>query len=226
MDASALFQLIAVGSTAGIVAQFLILVPYLRAAGIRFRPRFDWRGVGLGHTLHLGVWTILFVIVNQIAYVVVVRLASSGTACAPDGTGITVYSNVMLVVMVPHSIITVSLATAILPRLSAAAATQDMRRLAATLGSTLRTAPGSSRPVAALGWMVAPWPARTAAISSDSPSTSASTVGARRRRANAVSMSARSPWLPDGRINGRRVSSASRTCGPGGMPGRPGAPMT
>ena len=67
----------------------------------------------------------LFVIVNQIAYTVVVRLASSGTAEAVGrageqaGTGYTVYSFAFLIVMVPHSIITVSLATAMLPRLSA-----------------------------------------------------------------------------------------------------------
>ena len=64
----------------GIALQFLILVPYLRAAGFHYRPRFDFRGTGLGHTLRLGIWTVLFVVVNQIAYTVVVRLASSGTA--------------------------------------------------------------------------------------------------------------------------------------------------
>ncbi|WP_370289321.1 murein biosynthesis integral membrane protein MurJ [Nocardioides sp.] len=139
-----------VGSTLGIAAQLLILVPYLRAAGVRYRPRFDIRGVGLGQTFRLGVWTVLFVIVNQIAYVVVVRLASSGPACDPSGTGITVYSNVMLVVMVPHSIITVSLATAILPRLSASAAGGDLPALARTLGGTLRTALVVVVPVAAV----------------------------------------------------------------------------
>ncbi|MCX6398754.1 MAG: murein biosynthesis integral membrane protein MurJ [Propionibacteriales bacterium] len=143
-------SLLGIGSTLGIVAQLVILVPYLRAAGVRYRPRFDFRGVGLGQTFKLGVWTVLFVIVNQIAYVVVVRLASGGTAGADDGTGITIYSNVMLVVMVPHSIITVSLATAILPRLSAAASTGDVGRLATTLGSTLRTALVVVVPFAAL----------------------------------------------------------------------------
>lgn len=142
--------LLGIGSTLGIAAQLLILVPYLRSAGIRYRPRFDVRGVGLGQTFRLAVWTVLFVIVNQVAYVVVVRLASDGTASASDGTGITIYSSVMLVVMVPHSIITVSLATAILPRLSAAAAADDLGALATTLGSTLRTALAVVVPFAAL----------------------------------------------------------------------------
>ena len=122
-----------IGSTLGIVVQFLVLVPYLKAAGFRYRPRFDFRGTGLGHTLRLGVWTVLFVVVNQVAYTVVVRLASSGTVerhrgAAAEGTGYTIYSNSFLLTMVPHSIITVSLATAMLPLLSTYAAEGEPRR--------------------------------------------------------------------------------------------------
>ena len=132
-----------IGSTLGIAVQLLVLIPYLKRAGFTFRPRFDFRGSGLGHTFRLGVWTVLFVVVNQIAYTVVVRLASSGTTgtgCdgTDPGTGYTVYSNSFLLVMVPHAIITVSLATAVLPRLSAAAADSDLRRLADSLTSTIR----------------------------------------------------------------------------------------
>jgi putative peptidoglycan lipid II flippase len=136
------------GATLGIAVQVLILVPFLRRAGVRFRPRYDFRRTGLGHTLRLGIWTVLFVVVNQIAYTVVVRLASGGTAhggcghtvTSPDATGYTVYSGAFLFVMVPHAIITVSLATAILPRLSAKAADGDLSGLAGTLAGTLRTA--------------------------------------------------------------------------------------
>jgi len=143
--------LLGLGSTLGIAVQLLILLPFLRRAGFRFRPRFDFRGTGLGHTLRLGTWTVLFVIVNQVAYTVVVRIASSGTAdgfanaCArgaaagASGTGYTIYSNAFLLTMVPHSIATVSLATAMLPRLSAYAADADLRGVARSVASTLRT---------------------------------------------------------------------------------------
>ncbi len=134
--------LLGLGSTLGIAVQLLVLLPVLRAAGVRLRPRFDLRGTGLGHTLRLGIWTVLFVVVNQVAYTVVVNLASSGPALAPGepATGYTVYSFSFLVVMVPHSIVTVSLATAALPRLSDQAAAGDRAGLAATLSSTLRSA--------------------------------------------------------------------------------------
>ena len=61
------------GSTLGIAVQLLVLVPFLRAAGFHYRPRFDFKGTGLGHTLRLGLWTVLFVVVNQVAYAVVVQ---------------------------------------------------------------------------------------------------------------------------------------------------------
>lgn len=147
--------LLGLGSTAGIVAQFVILLPYLRGVGYRFRPRWDFRDAGLGHTLRLGLWTVLFVIVNQIAYTVVVRLASGGTASSALGgvvsaTGYTVYSQSFLIIMTPHSVVTVSLATAILPLLSARADGTDLTRLAHPLAGALRTALAVILPFAAL----------------------------------------------------------------------------
>ncbi len=142
--------LLGVGSTVGILVQLLVLLPYLRKAGFTFRPRFDFAGAGLGHTFRLAVWTVLFVVVNQVAYTVVVRLASGGTADGGDGTGYSVYSSTFLIVMVPHSIVTVSLATAVLPALSARAADGDLAALATSLASTLRTALAVVVPFAAL----------------------------------------------------------------------------
>ena len=135
--------LLGLGSTLGIVAQLVVLVPYLRSAGLVYRPRYDFRGTGLGHTLRLGGWTVLFVVVNQIAYAVVVYLASSGPAEAAhnaDATGYTIYANTFLIMMVPHSVVTVSLATAVLPRLSRYAAGGDLQGLGRTLGVALRSA--------------------------------------------------------------------------------------
>jgi putative peptidoglycan lipid II flippase len=150
--------LLGIGSTVGIVVQFLVLVPYLRATGFSYRPRFDFRGTGLGHTLRLGVWTVLFVVVNQVAYTVVVRIASSGTVGATggggpgssEGTGYTIYSNSFLLTMVPHSIITVSLATAMLPLLSSYAAEGNLAAVGRSVAGTLRSAYALVVPVAVL----------------------------------------------------------------------------
>lgn len=141
--------LLGLGATAGIAVQFLVLLPFLKRAGFRYRPRFDFRDTGLGRTLRLGTWTVLFVIVNQIAYTVVVRLASTGTAESAGGTGYTIYSNSFLLVMVPHAIITVSLATAVLPRLSRHAADAAPAELGRELGGVMRTTYAALLPILA-----------------------------------------------------------------------------
>jgi putative peptidoglycan lipid II flippase len=140
--------LLGLGSTLGIVLQFLLLLPVLHKAGVRFRPRFDFRGAGLSQTAKLGMWTVLFVVVNQVAYTIVVNLASEGSGAG--GTGYTVYSNSFLVTQVPHSIITVSLATAILPLLSRHGAAGELPELGRTLSRQLRNALAIVIPIAAL----------------------------------------------------------------------------
>jgi len=136
--------LLGLGSTFGIAVQTAVLVPYLRKAGFHYRPRFDFRGVGLGHTLRLGMWTLFFIVANQIAYFVVTRLgnganveaAKSGTG----GAGSTIYNIGYLISQMPHGIITVSLATAMMPTLSALAADRRLPRMRLELGRTLRIA--------------------------------------------------------------------------------------
>lgn len=132
------------GSTLGIAVQALVLLPLVHRAGVRLRPRTDLRGVGLGKAGRLGLWTVGFVLLNQLAYVVVVRLATGATAqAAVSGSdaavGVTVYSYAFLLVMVPHSIVTVSLATALLPRMSAHAAEGSLAAVRDDLVEALRT---------------------------------------------------------------------------------------
>ena len=117
--------LLAGGTTLGVALQALVLLPVLRARGFAWRPRFDFRGAGLGKAGELAKWTLLFVLVNQLAYLVVVRLATgAGKEAAlahQTAADYVAYANGYLVLMLPHSIITVSVVTALLPRMSAAA---------------------------------------------------------------------------------------------------------
>jgi len=114
------------GMTAGVALQALVLLPVLRRTGFRFTPRFDFRGAGLGKARDLAKWSLLFVLVNQLAYVVIVNLAARVDKEAQDaisyGVGYTAYAYAYLTFILPHSIITVSVVTALLPRMSAAAA--------------------------------------------------------------------------------------------------------
>jgi putative peptidoglycan lipid II flippase len=144
--------LLGLGSTAGIVVQTAVLVPFLRRAGFVFRPRFDFRGVGLGHTLRLGGWTLLFILVNQVAFIVTQRLGTRGTLAGAESgenaAGSAVYEIGFLVSQVPHGVITVSLATAVIPTLAALAADARHDRMRLELGRTLRLALAIIAPLA------------------------------------------------------------------------------
>jgi putative peptidoglycan lipid II flippase len=136
--------LLGFGSTVAIALQAVVLVPYLRRAGFRYRPRFDFRGVGLNRTFRLGVWTLLFILVNQIAYILITRLAAGadidGTIDGKPASGLAVYSLGFVVSQLPHGVITVSLATAIIPTLAALANERRYRRFRLELGRTVRMA--------------------------------------------------------------------------------------
>jgi putative peptidoglycan lipid II flippase len=117
------------GTTAGIAVQALALLPALRAARFRFRPRFDWRGAGLTRPMRSAGWLVLLVLTNQAAFWVTTRLATTAGLQAQsagiEGAGFSAYNNAYILWAVPHGIVTVSLMTALLPRMSAAAADGD-----------------------------------------------------------------------------------------------------
>ena len=132
-------RLLGIGTTLALAVQALALIPYAMAAGFRFRPRFDWRGTGLRKSVNAARWTLLFVLTNLAASTVVTRLASAADAARPrDGVGYTAYSYAQQIWMLPQSIVTVSLVTALLPRMSRAATEHRLDDLRADLSRALR----------------------------------------------------------------------------------------
>ncbi|GAA1512574.1 hypothetical protein GCM10009730_16830 [Streptomyces albidochromogenes] len=141
------------GTTAGIAVQALALLPALRAARFRWRPRFDWRGSGLTRPLRAAGWLVLLVLTNQAAYWVVTRLATSAGERAlaqgiDGGAGFSAYNNAYLLWAVPHGIVTVSLVTALLPRMSGAAAEGDGPAVRRDVSYALRTSAAAVVPAA------------------------------------------------------------------------------
>ncbi|WP_420803275.1 murein biosynthesis integral membrane protein MurJ [Streptomyces spiramyceticus] len=132
-------QLLGIGTTAGIALQALALIPFVRAAGFRFHPRFDWRGTGLGKSVHAAKWTLLFVLANQVALIVITNYANAADQELPQaGAGYSAYTYAQTIWMLPQSIVTVSLVTALLPRMSKAAAEGRIPDLRADLSQALR----------------------------------------------------------------------------------------
>ncbi|MFG1986811.1 murein biosynthesis integral membrane protein MurJ [Streptomyces albidoflavus] len=132
-------RLLGIGTTAGVALQALALVPFARTAGFRFRPRFDWRGTGLGRSVHAAKWTLLFVLANQVALTVVTHFANAADQELPEaGAGYTAYMYAQTIWLLPQSIVTVSLVTALLPRMSRAVAEGRVGDLRADLTRGLR----------------------------------------------------------------------------------------
>lgn len=145
-------RLLGIGTLLGLVVQSLAMIPYLKAAGFSFRPRFDWKGHGLGKAAKLAKWTILFVLANQAGLIVVTQLATAaGAASAADGNegaGILGYNNALLIWQMPQAIITVSVMAALLPRLSRSAHDGDLSAVRDDLSHGLRTSAVAIVPIA------------------------------------------------------------------------------
>jgi putative peptidoglycan lipid II flippase len=131
--------LLGAGTTLALAIQALALIPFARAAGFRFRPRFDWRGTGLGKSISAARWTLLFVLTNLVASTVVTRYASAADTALPNGgVGFSAYTYAQTIWSLPQSVITVSLVTALLPRMSQAVAEHRLDDMRGDLSRALR----------------------------------------------------------------------------------------
>ena len=146
--------LLGIGTTAGVVVQAAILVPVLGRAGYRWRPRFDWKGQGLGKAAKLAGWTVGLVLVNQITYIVITRLAAQANvdaaASGATAAGITTYQKAHLVFMLPHSVITISIVTALLPALSRLAHEGKLKEVGEDVAGAMRLVAALVVPIAAM----------------------------------------------------------------------------
>lgn len=118
---------LAAGTTLGVVAMTLALWPSLRAMGFRWHLRFDWRHETVRRLVGLARWVALYVVVNQIAYFVIILLNGH------VGVGsYVIYSQAFIFFSLPHAIVAVSIFTALLPGMSerwSAGALQGVREL-------------------------------------------------------------------------------------------------
>jgi len=131
-------QIAVLGGTAtlGVAVQALALLIPLRRIGFRYRPRFGWRGVGLGSAGRVAGWTFAAAVVSQLAFVVTARAVNG--AGADGGPAQAAYGNAYLLFVLPHSLITVSLVTALFTRMSQAAAGDDVAGVRRDLSLGLR----------------------------------------------------------------------------------------
>ncbi|GAA0837178.1 murein biosynthesis integral membrane protein MurJ [Streptosporangium amethystogenes subsp. fukuiense] len=129
--------LLGLGTTAGIVAQCVVLVIALHRVGFRFRPRFDLRNAGLGEMGRTAVWTFAYVGISQLGFLVTTKLATGAGERAP-GAGNAAYAYAYQLFQLPYGIIAVSVITAMLPRMSRGVAEGRLETVRAEFSSGVR----------------------------------------------------------------------------------------
>jgi len=130
-----------IGTTLGIAAQAIVLIPIMIRAGYKWNFSRHWRGVGLGKSGRLAGWTIALVIATQLGFIVIARLATAANVSATeagDPAGLVTYTSAYLVMMIPHGIVTVSIVTAQLPNLSRQVHAGMSRLAGLEIGHTMR----------------------------------------------------------------------------------------
>lgn len=135
--------ILGIGTTLGVVAQTLILVPAIRRSGVKLR--LQW---GLDARLrkfgNMAVAIVLYVAVLQIGLIVTYRIASAASA-----DGVSVYATQWQLLQLPYGVLGVTILTAIMPRLSRNAAADDTHAVIDDLSLATRLTMVSLVPVIA-----------------------------------------------------------------------------
>jgi putative peptidoglycan lipid II flippase len=106
-------QLLGVGTTLGIIAQTIALVPALRRVGFRWQPRVDFRRGEIAEIGRMAGWMFAYIAATQVAFLVTTRVASSANI-----RGITEYTYAWQLFQLPYAVVGISVITALLPRMS------------------------------------------------------------------------------------------------------------
>ena len=108
-----------IGTTAGIAAMALVLVPAVRKAGLEFRPSFQLRHPAIRQLLTMSMWTLGYVVANQVAVVVIRNLSGPGTGESAA------YFQAFTFFVLPHGLLAMSIATTFVPEMARAVGRKD-----------------------------------------------------------------------------------------------------
>ncbi|WP_242636275.1 murein biosynthesis integral membrane protein MurJ [Myceligenerans salitolerans] len=139
-------MLLAGTATLGIASQALVLLVPLMRSGFVWRFRLGFRGIGLRSAGSVVGWTFAAVVLEQLGVLYLTRVASqSGAQNAVAGelatatAGNAAYTQALMIYLLPHSLVTVSIATALFTGLSRAAANGETDKVRSDLSLGLRT---------------------------------------------------------------------------------------
>jgi putative peptidoglycan lipid II flippase len=110
------------GATVGIASMAVVLVAAMLRSGLVYRPRLELRHPAVRRLAAMSVWSIGFVVANQVALVVVRNLADPGSGDA------SAYFDAFTFFVLPHGLLAVSIATTFQPELAKSVAERDRSR--------------------------------------------------------------------------------------------------
>ena len=129
------------GTTLGVIVQALLVIPAVKKTQFHLKIKFGLHG--LGKSFSLAGWTLVYVLISQLGYLVTVSVATSAAirsakAGIDTGVGITPFQNAYYVMMLPYGIVTISLITALLPHISELAIKKDIEGVKSELIRAIR----------------------------------------------------------------------------------------
>ncbi|MCL1871496.1 MAG: murein biosynthesis protein MurJ [Promicromonosporaceae bacterium] len=132
--------LLAGTATLGIAAQSAILLVALRRGGFKWTLRFGMRGIGLRSAGKVVGWTLAAVALEQVGLIYLKNVTSAAGESGPGIAGNAIFSNALTIYLLPHSLVIVSIITALFPRMSMAAAVRDLDGVRSAMSTGLRSA--------------------------------------------------------------------------------------
>lgn len=126
-------------TTLGIALQGICLIWPLWKSGFRYRPRFGWRGYGFSDMSRMTGWTVAALVISQAYGLLSTRVMAPGDTLGASVPGNGVNAWAYTIYILPHSIITTSIVSALFPAMSRAHESGDLREMRRRVVSGLTT---------------------------------------------------------------------------------------
>lgn len=132
--------------TIGVAFQAIVLFIPLARIGFTYRPSFGIQGIGLRSMGSIAGWSLAIVAINQIIYIVTTRISTSAPHVAATKLGLSdlvvagnaTAQNANTIYMLPYSLIAVSVATAIFPRVAQSINANNVAKARLDVTQTMR----------------------------------------------------------------------------------------
>ncbi|MCM6761338.1 murein biosynthesis integral membrane protein MurJ [Rathayibacter sp. ZW T2_19] len=131
----AMITLLAGSATLGVALQAILLVFFWKRVGLRYRPDFRFRGVGLSRAGRIAGWTFATLLLTVVVGFLENNVVSGASG---ENASATALQKAWLVFMLPHSIVAVSIATAYFTKMSGHASRGEMTDFRRDVSTSIR----------------------------------------------------------------------------------------